>query len=527
MILSFFFVVLIYASLTASHLPSNHNTKPMKIKKLAISSLASIALSFICIQSVSSQDKFDYSRNGDIHKQVINSWNIHYRDYFASEIKRRLFQDNDVYLLYDIQNGGLQSFVEMTRRCKDTQQIGELVDLLSTILTALKPIPNTNNSTGWICSGGNICTAYGLLGKEVPLCSLQFLGLVGALSTSITQNIPNKKQSVAEKEFLANTFNTMSIQLNRWFTAEYFKAVNNRLSMTTSDINDGSSRYFFSDKDLWHLTVLSDLSELFKSGIQPATEDGKKAFEDLQNKKEGIKKIFDLFLARSILTKSIKGERAEIDKGYWKNFYDNRYAKYTGSQSPVSWEKGSDGEWKMITHVKLDSSYISNDVAWDISHSRRLVPALETFVRNRRNIKALWGYDNPAFDPIALRKAYANQIAEKIWNGDVNYPLFSNFWSGDNGWYRVAYAHQTGRRFIGYPPHGLSSSIPLGGYPAWGAFHPTLKIIFRNIYELAQTNDSKAKSFISENYSGLLVNGSNNTSTKPIQSLSFLSDLVE
>jgi hypothetical protein len=204
-----FFVVLIYGSLTASHLPSTYNTKRMKIRKLAISLLASIALSFICIQSVSSQEKFDYSRNGDIHKQVIDSWNTHYRDYFASEIKRRLFQENDVYLLYDIQNGGLQSFVEMTRRCKDTQQIGEIVDLLSPILTALKPIPNTNNSTGWICSGGNICTAYGLLGKEVPLCSLQFLGLVGALSTSITQNIPNKKQSVAEKEFLANTFNTI------------------------------------------------------------------------------------------------------------------------------------------------------------------------------------------------------------------------------------------------------------------------------------------------------------------------------
>ncbi len=499
----------------------------MKIIKPAILPLVIIALSLISIHPVSAQNKFDYSRKGEIHKQVIDSWNTHYRDYYASEIKRRLFQENDVYLLYDIQNGGLQSFVEMTRRCRDTQQIGEIVDLLSPILTTLKPIPNTDNSTGWICSGGNICTSYGLLGKEVPLCSLQFLGLAGALCTSITQNIPNKKQSVAEKEFLANTFNTMSIQLNRWFTPEYFKAVNNRLSMTPADIKDGTSRYFFSDRDLWHLTVLSDLSELYKSGIRPATEDGKKAFEDLQNKKEGIKNIFDLFLARSILTKSIKGARAEIDKGYWKNFYDNRYAKYTGSQSPVTWEKGSDGGWKMITHVKLDSSYISNDVAWDISHSRRLVPALETFVRNRKNIKAVWGYDNPAFDPIALRNAYANQIVEKIWNGDINYPLFSNFWSGDNGWYRVAYVHQTGRRFIGYPPYGLSSSMPLGGYPAWGNFHLTLKTIFRNIFELSHTNDSKTKSFISENYQGLLVNRSDKTSTKPIQNLSFLSDLIE
>lgn len=497
------------------------------MRKLVIFPLAFIALSFIFIQSVSSQNKFDFSKNGEIHDQVIDSWNIYYHDYFASEIKKRLFQDGDVYVLYDVQIGGLQSFVEMTRRCKDTQQIAELVDLLSPVFVALKPISGANNSAGWICSGGSICTAYGLLGKEVPLCSVQFLGLLGALSTNISENILPDQQSMAEKTFLTNTFNTMAVQLNRWFTADYFKSVNERLHMTSADMKDGSSKYFFTDRDLWYLTVLSDLSELHQSGIQPATEDGKKAFEDLQNKKEGIKKIFDLFLARTFLTKSIKGVRAEIDKGYWKNYFDNRYAKYTGSESPVSWEKGSDGEWKMNTQVRWDSTYISHDVAWDISHSRRLVPAFETFVRNRGNIKAIWGYDNPAFDPIALRQAYANQIVEKIWNGNINYPLFSNFWSGDNGWYRVAYANQTGRKFVGYPPYGLNTSMPLGGYPVWGAFHPTLKIIFRNIFELSQTNDSMAKPFISEYYKGLFGNSSNNTSIKPIQSLSFLSDLVE
>jgi hypothetical protein len=69
--------------------------------------------------------------------------------------------------------------------------------------------------------------------------------------------------------------------------------------------------------------------------------------------------------------------------------------------------------------------------------------------------------------------------------------------------------------------------MPLGGYPVWGAFHPTLKTIFRNIFELSKTNDSRAKSFISEYYTGLFGNDSNNTSIKPIQNLSFLSDLVE
>src|SRR5690606_28678674 len=120
-------------------------------------------------------------KNGEIHDQVIHSWNTFYRDYFTSEIKRRLFQDGDVYVLYDVQIGGLQSFVEMTRRCKDVKQIAELVDLLSPVFSLLKPISAADNSVGWICSGGSICTAYNLLGGEVKLCSVQFLGLLGAL----------------------------------------------------------------------------------------------------------------------------------------------------------------------------------------------------------------------------------------------------------------------------------------------------------------------------------------------------------
>ncbi|MEO8960655.1 MAG: hypothetical protein ABI325_02155 [Ginsengibacter sp.] len=497
------------------------------MRKLVIFSLTLFALSLIGIQPVSSQDKIDFSKNGEIHAQVILSWNNYYRDYFASEIKKRLFEDGDVYVLYDVQIGGLQSFVEMTRRCKDTQQIAELVDLLSPVFSVLKPISSDGNSTGWICSGGSICTAYNFLGKEVPLCSAQFLGLLGALATNVSENILPDQQTIAEKTFLRDAFNAMSVQLNRWFTPGYFTSVNKRLNMSSSDIKDGSSGYFFSDKDLWYLTALSDLSELHQSGIQPAAEDGKKAFEDLQNKKNGIKKIFDLFLDRTFLIPSSKGIRAELDKGFWKYFFDNRYAGYTGSISPVSWEKGSDGEWKMNTQVKWDSTYLANDAGWDISHSRRLVPALETFVRNRENIKEVWGYDNPAFDPIAIRQACANQIVEKIWNGNMDYPLFSNFWSGDNGWYRVAYANQTGRQFVGYPPYGMNTSMPKGGYPVWGAFNPTLRIIFRNIFELSQSDDSKAKSFLSQYYQGLSGKGSNNTSIKPIQDLSFLSDLIE
>lgn len=480
----------------------------------------------LLIQPVLSQHKPDFSKNGNIHSEIMSAWDSHFRDYFASEIKRRLFQDGDVYVLYDVQIHGLQSFVEMTRRCKDKKQIAELVDLLSPVFSVLKPISDTDNSTGWICTGGDICTAYHFLGKEVPLCSVQFLGLLGALATNISENIPAQERTMAEKAFLAATFNTIAVQLNRWLAAGYFAWVDKRFPVTAADIKDENARYYFSDRDLWNLTTLSDLSELHQAGVKPAAIDGEKAFEDLQNKKDGIRKIFDLFLTRTSLIPSAKGVRAELDKGFWKYHFDNRYAGYTGTTIPVNWEKNKEGEWAMTTLVAWDSSFLAKDVAWDISHSRRLAPAFETFVRNRENIKAVWGYDNPAFDPIALRQAYSNQIAEKIWNGDNQYPLFSNFWSGDNGWYRVAYANQTGRQFPGYPPYGLSSSMPDGGYPVWSAFHPTLRKIFRGIFELLQTDDIKAKSFIAQYYKSLSGKKKTNVSGWSPQRFAFYSDMV-
>ena len=49
-------------------------------------------------------------------------------------------------------------------------------------------------------------------------------------------------------------------------------------------------------------------------------------------------------------------------------------------------------------------------------------------------------------------------------NGDATQPLFSNYWSGVNGWYRVAYDNGADQCREGYPPYGLTDSFPTGGY---------------------------------------------------------------
>lgn len=61
-----------------------------------------------------------------------------------------------------------------------------------------------------------------------------------------------------------------------------------------------------------------------------------------------------------------------------------------------------------------------------------------------------------------------------VWNGDTIQPLFTNYWNGANGWYRVAYSNGMNRCIEGYPPSGLSDAFPTGGYPTWGRFYPVI-----------------------------------------------------
>jgi hypothetical protein len=483
-----------------------------------------IFLLFVSVQLLG-QDLTDFSKGGKVHRQAIALWDTHYRDHWTTQIQRRLVEQGDVYVLYDVQIGGLQSFVEMNRRCGDVQQLREIAQMLTPTFAQLRPVAGENSSNGWVCTGGTTCPAYNLTDKEVPLCSSQFLGLLGAVATAMRHTIPDSQLTQADQAFLSSTYNTMAVHLNRWFDSSYFQSVNRRTGMSKDDIKDGSSRFFFTDRDLWFLTILSDLSELHLKGVRPIGDDGKQAFVELQGKKDGIGKTFDLFLDRLSFSPTPSGLAADLEKGYWRLFFDNKYALYEGKIPPVSWQKQENGKDEMITHVPWDSSYLAPDAGWDISHARRLVPALETFARNQLSIRELWGYDHAKFDPQAIRKAFATQIAEKIWNKDLAYPLFSNYWSGDNGWYRVAYAAHTGRQFSGYPPYGLSNSIPSGGYPMWGTLHPQLDAIFRRLYELAGSDEPKAQEFMLKHYGGLIIKSSEEKKRTP--SLSFLSDLVE
>lgn len=468
----------------------------------------------------------DFSCAGPVHAQAIQFWEQTAKPYFTQQIQNNLNQQGDVYVLYNTQEE-LQSFVEMTRRCKDRQQIAELAETLSPVFTSLRPLPDAPATRGWVCTGGQTCTsANHLLGKEVQLCSAQFLGLLGALATDIVETIPASQQTATEKTFVANAADAMATQLDHWLSPDYFKWVADRANMTPADVKDGQSKYFFADRDLWFMTTLSDLSELHEANVDISAP-GAQAVKSLQSKSPQIAGMFNLFLQRTALISTPSSTRATIDRGFWRNYADNKYAAYDASTSPVLCQKNHLNQMVKTLRVEAKASYIDPDMGWDISHARRLVPALDTFARNKANLSKVFGYTNEHFDPHALQKAFANQIIEKIWNKDPVYPLFSNYWDGSNGWYRSGYDNGTGRCVAGDPPYSLGWSIPTGGYLQWGAFNDKLRNLGSQIYRLLRNNDARSKSFVDEHYSQMDNYGPSASLSQKVWALSFISGIVD
>lgn len=104
-------------------------------------------------------------------------------------------------------------------------------------------------------------------------------------------------------------------------------------------------------------------------------------------------------------------------------------------------------------------------VGWDISHARRFVDVFDTLHRHR-------DVTGQSFPDEQVMRAFANQFAYVIFNGDLEKPLFTNFFDGSNGWYRVNYA---GREKFGYAPYDLSYVGLVGGYGFWARYNPDIE----------------------------------------------------
>ena len=134
-----------------------------------------------------------------------------------------------------------------------------------------------------------------------------------------------------------------------------------------------------------------------------------------------------------------------FDLGQWDDWRDYAYSGYTGATFPTGKDKAR-----------------AKNVGWDISHARRFVHVFETLLRHR-------DVTGQAFPTRKTLVGLANQLIYAAFNRDFEGPLFTNFMSGTNGWYRVGFK---GQATFGYAPYRLSNAVPTGGYLTWVKYNP-------------------------------------------------------
>jgi hypothetical protein len=246
-----------------------------------------------------------------------------------------------------------------------------------------------------------------------------------------------------------------------------------------------------------------------------------------QRLQQHLNALLQLFAARTSLLHvdngKPKGAMADIDRGYWRLYKDNRYAGYDKDEKPVVCAS-KDGKARPEVRVPEDTVRVPQDTGWDISHARRLVPALDALDRNRKALKSVFALDDTQLPAMRLPAAFANTLVSAVWNGDTDRPLFSNYWSGANGWFRVAYDNGTGQCREGSPPYGMSDSFLTGGYVTWARYQPVIGRLGRRLYELADSQEPEDAQFIARYYPAL--GPSAGPQSRDLTRLMFLPSLV-
>jgi hypothetical protein len=311
----------------------------------------------------------------------------------------------------------------------------------------------------------------------------------------------DRKDSV----FVADTIAIVSEHMGRWADDAAVKRLRKALKATPDDLKDGAAALLFVDADLWLITIYAELAGLMRWQGRTGLPDH--ADENKRRMREHLTALLKLFAARTSFQsdgneRQDGAARADIDRGYWRFYEDNRYAGYERDNKPVVCRPSKNGkdEVKMEIRVAANSVRLPRDTGWDISHARRLVPALDALERNRPAITSVFRVEEKELSKKWLSSAFANTLVATVWNGDKARPLFTNYWSGANGWFRVAYDNGTGQCQEGYPPYGMSDAFLSGGYITWERYRPVIGILGRRLHQLIDSPRAQDRRFIGRYY---------------------------
>lgn len=426
-------------------------------------------------------------------------------------IRERLLATGDTYALYDLQTA-LGNLVAMADRCQRSNRLVEVADLLLPAYRRMETLsPPNEHHTGWVCRGGSLCTvANKRLGREVLLVSLQGLGLFTDLAVRLALQ---PSPYLQRHPFVLKTASAAYSHLDRMATPDLLTSLQRRLPATPADVKGNSSALLFTSFDIWRYTIAINTAALPTGTWRPSPA-----------VKAMVLNTAYLFRKRTTLYGNPPLTRASIDAGFWAMRTDHAYAGYQGGQSPVVCIE-KNGRISPVPRNPLIPPQPVANVGWDISHARRLVPLFDAV--NRVGSQAFQKYDiDPGELPDrSLQVAYAKQLEHVIWNQDIEKPLFSNYWSGANGWYRVAYDPGNGSCRLGNPPFGLSSAFAQGGFITWGELDGLIHRLGAQLYFNMSQDLPENVDWIQRYYPQLAA-GDSELGTKQVGKLQFLSSLI-
>lgn len=469
-----------------------------------------------------------FACSGIVEERTWQLWDAQGRAFMRGQlIGARLQDQGDTYALYDIQIE-FHNLMMMAQRCGRVDRLVQLADDLMPVFDTLEPLDGDATNPAWICRGGAVCNARNrLINTEVNLVSAQGLGLFTALADALA-HAPDA--SVRNHPFVARTTQVAVAHLLRWGHAKERTRWMQLAGASPQDVKNGSSALFFTDMPLWQIGIHSHLVGI--AAVQPdvmraVAVPGSNAHAELAQSMVALLRLFERRLSVQAVHSSWLGDEevnvADLDAGYWRLYAGNGYAGYTGSKKPAVCQPQPEGGLRAQVLVDPGSVSPVKNLGWDFSHARRLVQVLDALQRNRHALQAWYRISPDKLPPTDLAKAFAGQLVAGIWNGDIQRPLFANYWGGANGWYRVAYDNGTGACYAGYPPFGLSDSFVTGGYATWGVYYPVIDGLARTIYGLSDSNDAVAIAFVRQHYGGLLAAASN---TRMVTQLMFWPTLV-
>lgn len=444
------------------------------------------------------------SCQGPLAQKIWQRWDGGGHAFATQVLQTRLLDKGDTYVLYDLQVL-FHNLLAMAERCGDVLHLRQMAQLAQTAYIRLEPDAPGSQRRHWVCRGGAVCNSVNrLVNTEVMLTSVQFLAF--AINTANALHA-HANASAEDKLFALQTAQVAAEHLLRWGDAMAVKALQASQKATLDDVKDGSSRYFLTDRVLWQLSVYAHLAGMLqRDAAMPKYLELSQA--DMQQMRTHAAALAALVQRRTQLNAvALPGgasiQVADLDAGFWRHYKDNRYAAYEAADKPAVCEVGPNGAMRAVVKLQSEVVPLRNDIGWDLSHSRRLIHYFQAVDGNRSAMQSIWHLGPSLLPSQGVMLGFAQKLLSHVWNQDAKRPLFANYWSGANGWYRVAYDNGTNRCMEGYPPHGLTDAFTTGGYATWGQWLPQLGELGWQLLSLADSTDPDDQAFMARHYRGL------------------------